>query len=844
MATPTVDLPPPREEEAAVAAPMLDHAQGLASAIGVAAVAAVAVGDGLTHGFGRVAYGSSYDSPMSQDDGQLYGFEPKSAREAKQQQSLREAQEKWDAATMGAATRIETVIAAEGGGGEEPEGADGGEGGREPEGVHLPRKGADVAGEQVRAALTRSRAGRSNPSSSNSSSNSNSSSVSVSLSGASPYINTTPSSTLATVGNSFNFTQTGRVTKSRHRATLSAPIAASLVNAAVTESARLSYEAKLAAALAASIPGTMAGSQSSTTTTSLPSLKSNTLPPLSQNPKTNGSTPSINTSSIDKDQPVISFWGPEPIALPSRFARIKRNLIRGHEAELEASWARLITALQKDVSHIEDLGAHLIPSIEFGDLDDSVQTARFGHDLKRYGVGVIRKVVPRADTDTAVRETVDYLDSKRHIKALQHDPACFDFFWTPAQVRSRAHPNVLSAQRFMMGLWEPNQDDQLVTRLPITYVDRIRVHGNGENQSSNLNVPPLEPPQSADDWIQALQSSAGITAQVDNGSLERWEPDGYQHAGTYNHIFHGKWEDYDPWKCTSRTSVTTDLYNGYGACTIFRMFQGILALSTVEPGMVRLLPSPKLATAYYLLRPFFMATNPPPENRTGPEWEAYLAPDNWKLQREPDSIIHGAVPGHAQRITETWHPHLHLRNSMITLPTLQPGDYIFWHPDLPYYLSSNNYGLKTPSGSKSEVSMLVYIPAAPLTQTNALYLARQRKAFQRGHPGPDFDSTGRGIVEEDAETRPGEKEIAEVGGPASLQAMGLAPWEVAGTRSGTPPPDKAKPKGKGEEDVEMDCDPDAKSLTSASSISRAEAEVVRLANIILFPDRSMLGYSV
>jgi len=272
------------------------------------------------------------------------------------------------------------------------------------------------------------------------------------------------------------------------------------------------------------------------------------------------------------------------------------------------------------------------------------------------------------------------------------------------------------------------------------------------------------------------------------------------------------------------------------------MFQGILALSTVEPGMVRLLPSPKLATAYYLLRPFFTTKNPPPENRTGPEWEAYLAPENWKLQTEPDSIIHGAVPGHAQRITETWHPHLHLRNSMITLPTLQPGDYIFWHPDLPYYLSSNNYGLKTPSGSKSEVSMLVYIPAAPLTQTNALYLARQRKAFQRGHPGPDFDSTGRGIVEEDAETRPGEKEIAEVGGPSSLQAMGLAPWEVAGTRSGSPPSEKSKSKA--DEDVEMEGDGDAKSLTSTSSISRAEAEVVRLANIILFPDRSMLGYSV
>ncbi|KAF4962878.1 hypothetical protein FSARC_9064 [Fusarium sarcochroum] len=843
MATPTVDLPPPCDEE--VAAPMLDHAQGLASAIGVAAAAAVAghqvLGDGLTHGIGRVAYGNSYDgymAPEVHDGGQVM---QKDTREANQQKSLREAQEKWDAA-VGAATRMEGAIAAEGGGG----GGVGGVGvgvaeGGGPEGVHLPpRKGADVAvtiaGQQVRAALSRSRLVHSNPSSSGSP---------LSMSGVSPaYNNTTssPSPSTSATTNNLNFTQTGRVTKTRHRASLSAPIAASLVNAAVTETARLSYEAKIAAALAASPAGKMVGSQSTTTTTAIPSLKSNGLPSLSPNPQTNGSTPIISTSSIDQNQPVLSFWGPEPIALPSRFARIKRNLIRGHEAELEASWARLITALRKEVSHIEDLGAHLIPSIEFGDLDDSDQTARFGHDLRRYGVGVIRKVVPRVDTDTAVRETVEYLDSKHHIKALQHDPACFDFFWTPAQVRSRAHPNVLSAQRFMMGLWETSPDDQLVTRLPITYVDRIRVHGNGENQSSSLNVPPIEPPQSADDWIQALQSSAGIIAQVDNGSLERWEPDGYQHAGTYNHIFHGQWEDYDPWKCTSRTSVTTDLYNGYGACTIFRMFQGILALSTVEPGMVRLLPSPKLATAYYLLRPFFTAKNPPPENRTGPEWEAYLAPENWKLQSEPDSIIHGAVPGHAQRITETWHPHLHLRNSMITLPTLQPGDYILWHPDLPYYLSSNNYGLKTPSGSNSEVSMLVYVPAAPLTQTNALYLARQRKAFQRGHPGPDFDSTGRGIVEEDAETRPGEKEIAEVGGPASLQAMGLAPWEVAGTRSGTPPGDK--PRSKSEEDVEMDVDGDDKSLTSTSSISRAEAEVVRLANIILFPDRSMLGYSV
>ncbi|KAH7130014.1 hypothetical protein B0J13DRAFT_452762 [Dactylonectria estremocensis] len=552
-------------------------------------------------------------------------------------------------------------------------------------------------------------------------------------------------------------------------------------------------------------------------------------------------TAAATAAALDKDAPVLSFWGPEPVPLPSRFARIKRNLIRGHEAELEASWVRLLTAIHAEVDHIEALGAHLIPSIEFADIDNPTQSTRFGRDLKRYGVGVIRKVVPKPDADVAVQETVEYLKSKSHIKTQHHDPACFDFFWTPAQVRARAHPGVLSAQRFMMNLWETSPDDRLVTRFPITYVDRLRVHGAGDSRPHDLTVPPPEPPQSADDWISALESSAGIIAQVDNGSLERWEPDGYQHAGTYNHVFHGRWEDHDPWECASRVSATMDLYNGYGACTIFRMFQGVLALSTVEPGMVRLLPSPKLATAYYLLRPFFSTRNPPPESRSGPEWDAYLHPSNWKLEKEPDSIIHGAVPGHAQRITEHWHPHLHLRGSMITLPTLQPGDYIFWHPDLPYYLSSNNYGLKTPSGDNENVSMLVYVPAAPLTQTNALYLARQRKAFQRGHPGPDFDSTGQGNVMEDADTRPGEKEIAEIGGPAALQAMGLAPWEVAGTRAGTPPCDRVKPK---EEDVEMEAEAETKSLMSSSSSSHAEAEVVRLANIILFPDRSMLGYSV
>ncbi|KJZ71050.1 hypothetical protein HIM_09577 [Hirsutella minnesotensis 3608] len=553
----------------------------------------------------------------------------------------------------------------------------------------------------------------------------------------------------------------------------------------------------------------------------------------------------------------LSFWGPDPVPLPPRFARIKRSLIAGHEAALEASWAHLIHALRAEVEHIEGLGPHLIPSVEFADLDDPAQTARFGRDLRRYGVGVVRKVLPRQAADDAVDDTVRYLDFRRHsvqtngqcngpaaappcnrsscankangearvgLRAPRQDPTCFDCFWTPAQVRCRAHPNVLRAQRFMMGLWDTAAaDHRLATRLPIAYADRIRVTGGGfdaassntENAlscapalpsasnpstalpSSASQQPSPLPPQSADDWITALQSSAGIIAQVDNGSLERWEPDGYGRGGTYDAIFHGHWESYDPWECAGRVGATMDLYNGYGACSMLRMFQGLLALSTIEPGMLRLLPSPRLATAYYLLRPFFNPRQPAPDVRAGPAWDAYLDPANWELQREPDTIIHGAVPGHSQRVTERWHPHLLLRSSLITLPTLQPGDYIFWHPDLPYRFSDNTLAS---APDVDRVSMLIYVPAAPLTQTNALYLARQRKAFLRGLPGPDFDTPGRGAVAEDPEVRPGERDMDLIGGTVALRAMGLMPWN-----------------------------------TNASA-SRAEADVVRLANQILFPD--------
>ncbi|KAJ4411608.1 hypothetical protein N0V85_003822 [Neurospora sp. IMI 360204] len=583
----------------------------------------------------------------------------------------------------------------------------------------------------------------------------------------------------------------------------------------------------------------------------------------------------------DMEPPVLSFYGTEPVPLPSRFAQIKRSLVAGHEQEIEASWARLIAALRDEVKNIAQRASSITPSIDFAEISTPSKKADFARDLKRYGLGVIRGVVPHADAQKAIDETVKYLETKHDFKdPIPQDPTCFDFFWTPAQVRTRAHPKVLQAQRFAMSLWDNDADDRMVTRFPIAYADRLRIHGaniggvgpDAAEKKASENPAAAEAQKAAMDLLGDFASST-VIAQVDNGSLERWESDGYGRGGTYDAVFKGEWEKYDPWDPTYRVSATPDLYNGYGACSIFRMYQGIVALSTIDPGMVRLLPSPKLATAYFLLRPFFSPKNPPPERREGPEWEAFLDASNWSLDAEQSTIIHGAVPGHAQRLTELWHPHLHLRRTLTTLPTLQTGDYIVWHPDLAYHITSNPNTMasraptpppprteeddddddETPVGSKP-VSILVYVPAAPLTQTNALYLARQRKTFQRGHPGPDFDSTGSGLGSEASHSgRPGETEIAEVGGPAGLQAMGLAPFDIAPTPTSNSSND-------GEEEVDDDMDVEMEGATTSGAaatttdkssstaeqiigdvsntpVSRAEAEVARMANIILFPDR-------
>jgi hypothetical protein len=286
------------------------------------------------------------------------------------------------------------------------------------------------------------------------------------------------------------------------------------------------------------------------------------------------------------------------------------------------------------------------------------------------------------------------------------------------------------------------------TKHPISYCDRLRMRLPGDARFA-------------------------LGPHVDGGSVERWEEGGYGLGKVYDAVWQGKWENFDPWEASCRLPVVSDLHQGVGACSAFRMFQGWMSLSTTGPLQGTLLVNPLLAkaTAYYLLRPFFSPLRGV-DRGTQTASEAvsnsldFLTPSNWKMDTEQTSWLQGATPGHGQELSHLLHPHLDLQNTMIHIPTVQPGDYVAWHCDTIHAVD------KTHAGDSD--SSVLYIPACPLTEDNAKYLARQREKFIAGSPSPDF---GGGVGEGNHVGRIKVEDMEDLVGDDGCRAMGLQHWD-------------------------------------------------------------------
>ncbi|KAJ4155492.1 hypothetical protein LMH87_000732 [Akanthomyces muscarius] len=419
----------------------------------------------------------------------------------------------------------------------------------------------------------------------------------------------------------------------------------------------------------------------------------------------------------------VSLSGAKRDPLPDRFRQLKCDLVRGREKQIAESWNHLLRDLRTENEIIAQKGSNVVPQIEFANLESGVRGLR--DEIKKRGA-VVRAMSKRTH-GPEVRDASFPADN----------PQVYELYWSAPQLKARSHPNFMRVQQQLMSsLWHTsNPASQISITEPLSYADRLRIRQPGD-------------------------ATFALGPHIDGGSVERWERDGYGRGGVYDAVFDGAWERYDPWDASGRVEAVNNLYDGLGACTMFRMWQGWLSMSATGPSEGTLLVNPLMhrATAYVLLRPFFEAVN----KKKGDE--GYLDESNWEFvgAEGMTSDLQGASPGHGQELTDELHPHLELDRTMVHVPEIRPGDFVAWHCDTIHAVDKLHQGTSD--------SSVMYIPICPVTAINAQYVVRQREAWRNGTPGPDFPG-GEGEARHAG--RPTEAKLRQWAGREALQSMGL-----------------------------------------------------------------------
>ncbi|KAI0186423.1 hypothetical protein EV127DRAFT_463294 [Xylaria flabelliformis] len=422
--------------------------------------------------------------------------------------------------------------------------------------------------------------------------------------------------------------------------------------------------------------------------------------------------------------------------LPERFLDLKRSLVAGHEDQVIASWQRLLTQLKQENRILAKEGSGVIPSLQFANLEEDL--TRLHSEIKKRGVVVIKGVIPEDEARSYKGDIEEYVRQNPSTTAWPQDnPQVFELYWSSPQIRARAHPNLLKVQTKLMNIWQiSNPESSISLSQTLAYADRLRIRQPGDTKFT-------------------------LGPHIDGGSVERWEKHGYGLGGVYDKIFEGSWEEFDPWDASTRVNANMDNYNGLGACTMFRMFQGWLSMSHTKAFEGTLLVNPllQLSSAYVLLRPFFK----PIKGENDVSTEEYLSADNWVFAgSEMTSELQGATPGKGQELNNDLHPHLELETSMVHVPEVSPGDFVLWHCDTIHAVDKVHQG--------QSASGVLYIPICPVTEQNVQYLMRQRKTFLDGTPAPDYPG-GQG--ESQHVNRPTESYLRAHADSYGLRAFGF-----------------------------------------------------------------------
>lgn len=172
-----------------------------------------------------------------------------------------------------------------------------------------------------------------------------------------------------------------------------------------------------------------------------------------------------------------------------------------------------------------------------------------------------------------------------------------------------------------------------------------------------------------------------------------------------------------------------------------------LSHTSTGEGTLRLVPELKLSTAYQLLRPFFI------------------------LDEQFDDVtplFPGASPGWLQFLpTDELHPHLLLKKTMVGIPPVKPGDYVFWHCDVVHEVDRFHPGTRDSSVS--------YNGCMPLCPYNLESMLETRDSFLNVRTPKDFENYESGELEREHDDHGARRE--NVLSMEGLRALGLEPFD-------------------------------------------------------------------
>ncbi|KDR78730.1 hypothetical protein GALMADRAFT_244254 [Galerina marginata CBS 339.88] len=396
------------------------------------------------------------------------------------------------------------------------------------------------------------------------------------------------------------------------------------------------------------------------------------------------------------------------MAFPPRFKDLKAtiaSLYPDFELNATRSWGEILQELNNLAKVVKEEGTDTIPQVNFADLDKLSQEEIA--KIKRRGTVVIRDVVPDAQAIKWKEDLKEFVEENPTVEGLpEDDKQFFMLYWTKPQVQARSHPNVLAATVWLNNLYSKKSEtsaslEGVDLNVPLTYADRFRIRKPGIGWE-------FHPPH------------------IDGGTIERWEDPYFRLC--FEDILNGNWRNHNPFGLEGRLDARSSMYGRLGQSSVFRAFQGWLAMSETAPtqGTLRVFPDVFLSNAYLILRPFFTPT-------VSVDSEDIFDGKNWKFDiSTPD--FPGIIPrgnGFAgPKPTPELHPNMRLEETMTSVPKVFPGDTVFWHCDVVHSVETEHTG----QGD----SAVMYIPAIPLTPQNQEYIERQKVTFLEGQVPPDF----------------------------------------------------------------------------------------------------------